>query len=238
MVGRVVKEFNAIDLNSEVKDNFGHGTAVAGIIAANDNTKGIVGLVPSIDIYSVKVLSDKGKGDLVSLTRAVDWAIENNVDIINISFGISHNKPELEQAIDKAVDSGIIIVASAGNTFGIKTEYPARYSNVISVNSVNAELKKPSFSAHGKIDFVGPGTDIITTIPNNKYDVVEGTSFATAHVTGIIAYLLANDDTYSIPNKHDSRYFNKVYQVLKEHSFKLGDSKIYGNGFIQLKGDL
>jgi subtilisin family serine protease len=234
LVGRVVKEYNAINPKEEVKDIYGHGTAVAGIIAANNNTRGILGIVPNSDIYSIKVLSDNGKGNIQALTRGIDWAIDNKVDLINISFGMPNDKSELREAINKAVEAGIIIVASAGNKYGLKSDYPARYDNVISVNAVSPELKIASFSAKGKIDFVGPGVDIITTITGNNYGVVKGTSIATAHVTGTIAYLLANKEQFNIPDQNDSRYFDKVYKILKEKSSKLGEENIYGNGLIQL----
>lgn len=193
-----------------------------------------MGIVPNLDIYSIKVLSDNGKGNIQALINGIDWAIDNKVDLINISFGMPNNKPELKEAIDEAIKAGIIIVASAGNKYGLEGDYPASYDNVISVNAVDPELKIASFSAKGKIDFVGPGTDIITTITSNNYGIVQGTSIATAHVTGTIAYLLTYQEQFNIPDKNDSKYFEKVYKILKENSLNLGEKNIYGNGLIQL----
>ncbi|WP_375087983.1 S8 family serine peptidase [Peribacillus sp. RS7] len=234
LVGRVVREYNAINPQEKVEDIYGHGTAVAGIIAANNNTLGIKGIVPNIDIYSIKVLSDNGKGNIEALSKGIDWAIKNNVDLINISFGMPYDKPELKKVINKAVEAGIIIVASAGNKYGLKSDYPASYDNVISVNAVTADLKIASFSAKGKIDFVGPGVDIITTTSNNNYGHVEGTSIAAAYVTGSIANLLTHKNKFNIPDRYDPTYHDKVYKVLKKKSLELGDENIYGHGLIQL----
>ncbi|MFJ7751848.1 S8 family peptidase [Peribacillus muralis] len=234
LVGRIVKEYNAINPQEKVKDIYGHGTAVAGIIAANNNSKGIIGIVPKIDIYSIKILSNSGKGNIEALSKGIDWAIKNNVDLINISFGMPYDKPELKKAINKAVKAGIIIVASAGNKYGLKSDYPASYDNVISVNAVNADLRIASFSAKGKIDFVGPGVDIITTTTNNNYKNVEGTSIAAAYVTGSLAYLLTYKDKFNIPDRYDPTYSDKVYKVLKKKSLELGDENVYGHGLIQL----
>ncbi|MFP3471259.1 S8 family serine peptidase, partial [Micrococcus sp. SIMBA_144] len=97
-----------------VVDHFGHGTAVAGVIAANPNDKGIVGLSPSVEIFSVKVLSDQGKGNVKALSRGIEWSIKQKVDIINISLGMPKDKAELKASINEALEAGIIVVASAG----------------------------------------------------------------------------------------------------------------------------
>lgn len=231
LVGRIAGEFNAINPGSEIIDNLGHGTAVAGVIAANNNKVGMIGIKPDLDIYSVKVLGDNGKGSVESLAKGINWAIEQKVDIINISFGMPNDKPELKKAIMDAINAKIIVVASAGNNFGGKTDYPANYDKVISVNAVDSKLNITKFSSKGKVDFVAPGTDIITTTKTNSYDSVEGTSIATAFVTGIVAYILDNRETFNLPNPS----YEKIYNVLKNNSIKLGDKEVYGNGFIQIK---
>lgn len=236
LVGKVIKEYNAINPKEKIEDVYGHGTAVAGIIAANDNNQGIRGILPNAELYSIKVISDNGKGNIESLAKGIDWAIKNKVDLINISFGMPNDKPKLKAAVNKAVKAGIIIVASTGNKYGLNSDYPASYNNVISVNAINSDLKITSFSAKGKINFVAPGTGIVTTILNNNYGVVEGTSIATAYVTGTIGYILAYKEKFNIPEKGNSNYFNELLKVLEDNSLELGDKNIYGNGLIQLKG--
>ncbi|MGR6020492.1 S8 family peptidase [Bacillus paranthracis] len=189
--GKVVKEFNTINLNNPIIDETGHGTAIAGIIAAENNNLGILGVMPNIQLYDVKVLDKQGKGDVDHLIKGIRWCIEQRVNILNISFGLQSESPELKKAIDEAVDSGIIVVAAAGNTYGLGVDYPAKYENVISISSVNKEFKRASSSAKGKIDFAAPGVDILSTNQDGGYSTYSGTSFATAFATGVIAALLA-----------------------------------------------
>lgn len=135
LAGTVVKEFNVINKGEQIRDELGHGTAIAGIIAAQDNNMGIIGIAPSTEIYDVKVLDDEGKGNVDHFIEAIEWCIEEQIDIINISFGFQTDNDELKQTIDKAISKDIIIVASAGNNYGMKTDYPAKYENVISIVS-------------------------------------------------------------------------------------------------------
>lgn len=160
------------------------------------------------------------------LITAIDWCIEQNIDIINISFGYQTESVELKSAIDRAVDEGIVIVAAAGNTYGFGVDYPARYDSVISISAVNKELKRPTSAARGKIDFVAPGTDILTTNNNGNYSYFNGTSFATAHATGIIALILQDRDL----SKTD------IIFTLIENVLYLGEEgydREYGHGLLQ-----
>lgn len=96
LYGKVVKEFNAINPNEPITDDFGHGTAVAGIITANNNDIGIVGVTQKIDIYSVKVISNDGKVNKDAFVRGLEWAISEQVDIINVSLGFQMIIKKLE----------------------------------------------------------------------------------------------------------------------------------------------
>lgn len=108
--GKIVKEFNTINLNNPIIDETGHGTAIAGIIAAENNTLGILGVAPNVQLYDVKVLDNQGKGEVNHLIEGIRWCIEQRVNILNISFGLQSETPELKKAIDEAVDSGIIVM--------------------------------------------------------------------------------------------------------------------------------
>lgn len=184
--GKVTKAYNTYR-NQPIEDEYGHGTAVAGIITANDNDFGITGVSQNIELYNVKVLDKNGKGETGNLIRGIEWCIAERVNIINISFGVQVENQQLKKVIDKAIKKGIIIVAAAGNTYGFGVDYPAKYKNVISINSINKKLKRPSSAAKGKIDFATPGENILTTSNNGKYKYFSGTSFSTAFATGIIA---------------------------------------------------
>lgn len=176
LVGTVVKEFNVINKGKPIRDEFGHGTAIAGIIAAQDNNMGIIGIAPSTEIYDVKVLDNEGKGNIDHFIEAIEWCIEEQIDIINISFGFQTDNDELKQTIDKAISKGIIIVASAGNNYGMKTDYPAKYENVISITSIDGELQRSNFASRQEIDFALPGEEILTTNNDDEYSLFNGTS--------------------------------------------------------------
>ncbi|MDX8346332.1 S8 family peptidase [Rossellomorea sp. YZS02] len=231
---KIKKEYNAINPGEAVVDHFGHGTAVAGVIAANPNDKGIVGLSPSVEIFSVKVLSDQGKGNVKALSRGIEWSIKQKVDIINISLGMPKDKAELKASINEALEAGIIVVASAGNNYGFQNDYPAQYDKVISVNALDANLEVSSLSSKGKIDYSAPGEDIVTTLNGNRYGTVKGTSIAAAFVTGTIAAILSNTEKYDLPNRNSPSYYSAIEKLLKKQSIKLGEKNRYGHGLIQL----
>ncbi|EOO65013.1 S8 family peptidase [Bacillus mycoides] len=231
----VIKEYNAINPQEPVTDTLGHGTTIAGILAAQNNTIGISGISSScVEIYSVKVLNDNGKGKIDNLIRGINWSIDNNVDILNISFGMSSNNVDLENVIKKALQAGIIVVASAGNNYGGNVEYPANYKDVISVTAVDHTYKIASFTAKkGKIDFSAPGVDILTTSILNNYTIEHGTSLATAHVTGIISLILANHEKFNL-STNKKNLPKEIYTILEQHSVNIGKKTHYGNGFIKI----
>ncbi|KAA0794844.1 S8 family serine peptidase [Bacillus sp. BPN334] len=192
LTGKIVKQFNAINPKDSNKDVFGHGTPIAGIIL-NQNTENTSELSNNIELYDVKVLSETGKGEIKEFIKGIEWCIKQDVDIMNISFGVQVHYPELEKAINKAIDSGIIVVAASGNTFGFGVDYPAKYKDVISISSVDKNFKRPISAAKGKIDFVAPGEKILSTDKNGGYSEFSGTSFAAAYVSNYIAELLASE---------------------------------------------
>ncbi len=192
--GKVIKEYNAIQPQKPAEDILNHGTAIAGIITANDNDFGITGVSQNVEIYSVKVINDDGKIEKPFFLDGFEWAISQNVNIINISSGFPNDFPELQTLIDTAVEKGIIIVAASGNTFGLNAQFPARYENVLSISAINEQKKSPNFAANGKVDFVAPGVEILSLNNQGGYSTNKGSSYSTAYVTGIIAEFLLNND--------------------------------------------
>ncbi|GIN89426.1 hypothetical protein J22TS1_04770 [Siminovitchia terrae] len=231
--GKVVAEYNAVNPGEPVNDDNGHGTAIAGVIAANDNQHGIKGIAPNIEIYSVKVLDNNGKGDTESLIRGIHWCIEKKVEVINISFGTKSDLTDLRESIESAINAGIIVVAASGNNYGLQVDYPAAYSEVISVTAINKDYKPASFSPTGKIDFSMPGVEILTTTRDGVYGQYSGTSFAAAHMSGVISLILENAEHYDI-NREDNELPSVVLSILKEHSVQLGNQSKLGNGFVKL----
>lgn len=228
--------YNAIDPSTLPNDDYGHGTLVGGIIAAKNNSIGVVGVAPDTKIYPVKVLDKYGEGDIADIERGIDWCIENQIQIINMSFSIEDDKPLLKSSIEKALDAGIIVVASASNSFGGKVGFPASYENVISVTSVDEKMKLGENSPRGKIDFCAPGVKILSTSNDGSYEEFSGNSLATPHVTGLIALLLENPKKYGLPEGKRNIQLN-VYQILKSLSLNLGEKgkeNFYGEGFITM----
>ncbi|WP_093779827.1 type VII secretion-associated serine protease mycosin [Streptomyces sp. yr375] len=180
-------------------DTVGHGTKVAGIIAARplDGT-GFVGLAPEATIIPIQQNDAEGHGDTKSLTTAIDYAVQAGAGVINISQDTSNAmkpSPDLEKAIDEALDRKIVVVASAGNDGlggNVKETYPASYEGVLAVAASDRNNERASFSQSG--DFVGvaaPGVDMISTVPQGGHCSDNGTSFSAPYVAGVAALLKA-----------------------------------------------
>ncbi|MDI3411742.1 S8 family serine peptidase [Bacillus sonorensis] len=182
-------EFNATNPGKPVEDKYGHGTAIAGIIAARGEK--VKGISQNAIIYDVKVLDKSGKGKVEDVVKGINWCVEQKVDIINISFGFEKDYKALHDAINNALHNNIIVTAASGNTLGLTVEYPAKYRGVLSISSFDKELKIDPISAKGKIDFSAPGVNIKSTDKNGGYSKVGGTSFSTAFTTGAIGCLIS-----------------------------------------------
>lgn len=187
-------------------DDNGHGTLVAGIIASLDNDLGYIGVAPEVELYSVKVLNKEGEGTLGSILSGIKWAIENDMQVINMSFG-SPNKmsSSVIKALEEAYDSGLVIVTGAGNGGNIYGEgdniwAPACYESVIAVGAVNRQDDRNASSSTGEaLELVAPDVNIYSTAMGGGYSYLSGTSAAAPHVSGVAALLISsgvinNDD--------------------------------------------
>ena len=163
-----------VDYTTSYTDDNGHGSHVAGIISANNNKLGVVGIAPNAEIYAVKILNQNGGGNYSNIISALEWAIDNNINIINMSLGGNDDNRALHEAIKEAVNAGIIIVAAAGNR-GVGEDtitYPARYPEVVSVGAVDQNYNIASFSSRGpELDIVAPGKSILSTINDICHNV-------------------------------------------------------------------
>lgn len=215
--------------NEEIEDKFGHGTEVTGIISAGKFKEGNIGIAPNVQLYDVKVLNDKGKTDYETVIRGIEWCINNNIQIINMSFGFESNNLDLERAINRALDKGIIIVAASGNSLGLRVDYPAKYDGVISVSALKEDLTRYSYSGKGKIDYAAPGVNILTTNNKGGYTIVHGTSFASAFVTGSIAALIG-DSEEEVNNNNIEELLNPYIHDLGS----LGYDEEFGHGLIKI----
>ncbi|WP_226680787.1 S8 family peptidase [Sutcliffiella horikoshii] len=216
-------------------DGNGHGTHVAGTIAAVNNNTGVLGVSYDVDLYAVKVLSAGGSGTLAGIAQGIEWAIDNDMDVINMSLGGSTGSSTLKQASDNAYNSGIVVVAAAGNSgsfFGLINTigYPARYDSVIAVGAVDSNNNRASFSSVGsQLEVMAPGVSINSTLPGNQYGELNGTSMASPHVAGAAALLLAQN-----PNLTNV----EVRERLRSTATNLGSTFNYGYGVINLEAAL
>lgn len=204
------------------EDISGHGTSVAGILAAKDNGEGITGINPNLELYSAKVLDENRKAPVSRVVEAIYWAIENDVDIINISFGTTTDSEELYEAIRAAYDAGILIVAAAGNS-GV-VEYPAAYGEVIAVGSVDNMGNRSEGSAVGDaLELVAPGERVLSTGAFYGVVVLSGTSMAAPHVAGIASLLWEKDPDCSA---------DFIRFLLASTANLYGSPEEYGNGVV------
>ncbi|APX01141.1 S8 family peptidase [Arthrobacter sp. QXT-31] len=202
------------------EDNYGHGTHVAGIVAATRDTEGVTGVCPDCSILDGKVLNDDGSGSTSSIVNGINWAVENGAQVINMSLGQRVSSRALEAAVNNAWKSGVVIVAAAGNAGTQAPIYPGAYTNVLSVAATDNNDAKASFSTYGKwVDVAAPGVNVYSTFPKHPfvlgkqngrsmgYDIASGTSMASPVVAGIAALVWstpAGTDNKSVRLKVES----------------------------------
>ncbi|MFC1946568.1 S8 family serine peptidase [Chloroflexota bacterium] len=185
----VASEINFTDSPEGALDKYGHGTPIAGIIAANsDNNPGVQGIVSNCRLLNVKVVDDRGRYDMSDLVDGILWAVDNGANVINISIVSGEKSTELEMAIDYAWQNGVIIVAAAGNGGTNIPVYPAAYEHCIAVTAVDDNGNLIPLANYGDwVDIAAPGYKIYSTLPGNNYGYLYGTSFATAYISGLAA---------------------------------------------------
>ncbi|MEK4031181.1 S8 family peptidase [Pseudobacillus sp. FSL P4-0506] len=219
------------------EDYNGHGTHVAGTIAARKNDSGVVGVAPEASLLIVKVLNKNGSGQYDWIIKGINYAIEQKADIISMSLGGPSDTPELYEAIKRAVANNVLVVCAAGNEGDgddstDEFAFPGCYNEVISVGAVNLERRSSPFTnSHNEIDLVAPGEEILSTYLNGKYATLSGTSMAAPHVSGALALIktLANN---SFERKLSEP---ELYAQLIKRTVPLGNSpKLEGNGLIYL----
>ena len=195
LAGRVLKGF---DMSGRTAggdiDTDGHGTHVAGIIAATlDNGIGIAGMAPSVKILPVRVAPDGATTSAV-LAEGIKWAVDNHADVINLSLGGTQSDPNLDNIIQYAAAKNVVVVAAAGNERGRGngTFYPAAYRNVMAVGAIDIDTDVAPFSNSGSyVDVVAPGVHILSTYIPNNYGFLDGTSMASPYAAATAAIVIA-----------------------------------------------
>jgi subtilisin len=189
------------DWQDDVSVCLGHGTHVAGTVAAQDNGVGVVGVAPNVSLYAIKVFFDfSGQCAAYTSTQitALQWAVSQHIRVVNASIGGGFSSA-YQTAVDQAAASGTFLVAAAGNDNGGAVEYPAAYPSTIAVSSLNSSNGRSSFSSAGPQVWVGaPGENIESTMPGGTYGFKSGTSMATPHVTGTVALLVQKNPSITL----------------------------------------
>lgn len=229
LVQHLGKGYNAVKPTQNPNDGNGHGTHVAGIIAATDNDFGVVGVAPEVRLFPVKVLDDSGSGTLSDVVSGIQWCMENDIDIINMSLGAAEGNDTFRQAINSAADHGITIIAAAGNSGpGQNTiDYPAKYPETIAVAASDQGDKIANFSSRGpEVDITAPGVDIESTYSTSAYTTLSGTSMAAPHVTGTVALLKGLKRDFSLA---------EIKSILKRSAYLLPSfsADLQGVGLVQ-----
>jgi len=238
--------YDFVNNDDDPKDDNGHGTHVAGIIAAESgNELGVVGVAPLANLYSLKVLDSSGSGYTSDIIAAINWARNNGIQIISMSLGSDYDDTTLRQTCDLAYSEGILLVAAAGNDYSKRgrtelntVDYPARYDSVIAVGATTENDQKASYSSTGPaVELAAPGDLILSTflptvpvqgVTGYNYVIASGTSMACPHVSGAAALIWSGEPTLTV---------SEVRGRLKNTADDLGSSGFdywFGHGIIDI----
>lgn len=191
--GKCLRGYDFVSDDTDPRDDHGHGTHVAGLVAAvTNNAVGGAGSGPEATVLPVKVLGAGGSGNMSWIASGVTWAADNGVQIINMSLGGRFTSSALRDAIAYAVGKGVTVIAAAGNESTSNPSYPAAYPGVISVAATDRQDRLAEFSNYGdNLDVSSPGVGILSTVRGGSYQAWNGTSMAAPIVSGVAALLKA-----------------------------------------------
>lgn len=185
--------WNAITQGADFTDDNGHGSHVAGTIAAVDDKQGVVGVAPQASLYGVKVLSASGSGTFDDVIAGMQWAVDNKMDIASMSLGASEGNQSLTDMVAAMKKAGVILIAAAGNSGG-SVGFPAACPGAIAVAASTEKNKLASFSSRGpEVAVIAPGVDVKSTYKDGGQKVLSGTSMATPHVSGLAALFVSRN---------------------------------------------
>ncbi len=226
LAGVVIRGWDFIANNDETMDEHGHGTAMAGIVAATmNNEEGIAGVASGTRILPVRVLDSTGMGTYIDVARGLIYAADQGVQVINLSFGGYGYSNALGDAVEYAHSSGAVLVAAGGNEDTNEPIYPAAYPNVIAVSALaQADEIWQSSNQGSYIKLAAPGYDVIAPTPDQGYASFIGTSSAGAHVAGVAALSLSKNSDFSN---------TQIEQILYRTADDLGEKgwdQYFGNG--------
>lgn len=224
---------NLVRPGTPPQDDNQHGTHVAGIIAAENNEIGMVGVAPAAKIIPVKVLDRRGNGSLLAVAQGIRWAADQGkADLICMSLGAPNPVQEVRKAIQYAQSKGVVCFVAAGNAGRTpRLFYPAEYSETVAIGSIDETLTRSSFSNTGDgLDFMAPGGRILSTVPDNWYAVLSGTSMAAPFATGVAALLLSY---FRSKKSKAPSTANDYIEAFKNHTVPIKNGDLKNNKFLQ-----
>lgn len=205
LTGQIAPGVNILDPNSPPQDDNGHGTHVAGIIAARSNNGvGVASLDWRGRVMPVKVLDRDGAGSAFDVARGIVWAVDHGAKVVNLSLGQTEDCQYLREAVRYAVDRGVLVVAAMGNDGTDAPEYPAAYPEVLAVTAVDPGGEFAPFSNYGShAGVAAPGVSIASTFAGGQYAALSGTSMAAPHVAGLAALVWTQNPGLSAAQVRD-----------------------------------
>ncbi len=223
--------YNFVNKTTNPMDDNGHGTHVSGTIAALNNDIGVIGVAPETNLYSIKVLDANGSGYMSDVIAGIQWSVDNGMKIVNMSLGSSVSSRSLKNACDTAYNSGLLIIASAGNSGnsagkGNNVNYPARYDSVIAVAATDINNTRAWFSSTGPaVELSAPGVNIYSTLKGGTYGYLSGTSMAAPHVTGVAALIMSYNPITNVQTRIR-------LQTTTTDLGTIGKDNLYGYGLV------
>lgn len=215
--------YDFANYDSDPMDDQSHGTHCAGIIAAK--TPGLYGIAPNVSIMALKFLDSRGRGSLIGVIGAINYAVDNGADVLSNSWGGDQRSYALEEAIQYAEEKGILFVAAAGNenrNTDYRPVYPANYDvkNIVSVGAINRKGRRAYFSNYGKksVDLFAPGENILSSIIGGQTKHYSGTSMATPFVSGAAALLIS---------EYGKMHYSHIKRALIKSTHQLSSLKYY-----------
>lgn len=226
---------NYVDRQQDAMDDYGHGTHVAGIIAAQaNNGYSMTGINQKTKILPVKVLDASGSGTNEGIALGIKYAVDQGAKIINLSLGGSYSRT-LEAALKYAYDKNVAVIAASGNDGAQAISYPGSSRYVISVGATNALDVVSDYSNYGyKLDVVAPGSNIPSLLPNGNVTYLSGTSMAAPHVAAIVGLMKSANSSLKV-----EQIRNILHETTKNVAFTEKDNTDAGSGdYMNLIGGL
>ena len=211
-------------------DGNGHGTHVAGTISAYDNSEGVIGVYPGVNLHIVKIFDDSGSWTYASdIITAIDQCQDAGADVVNMSLGGAGSSSAEASAMQGFVDDNMLLVAAAGNDGNSSLSYPASYDAVVSVAAVDSGKNRASYSQYNsQVEISGPGSSVYSTYPSSSYATLSGTSMATPHVAGAAALV------WSFHPQCSASQIRSALNATAEDRGSSGRDNYYGYGIVRV----